>query len=231
MNQRMRGSYAMVNRAMAILYCLTWKVLRCFRLPMAYSRVGMAELDRSTFPTDRHARLGAVYFRLGSRLGEPMSMNNLGACYAKGVGVGRNVSQAVYWYRQSALKMCPAALHNLGYCLQEGEGVAVDKKKGYELTALAAAKGLPIAIYYQGLYKLRGMGCEKDEYIAFKCFHKAAWKGIANAQYDLALCYLRGEGTGRSKLRALFWLCLSALCGSPSARSALTNSGCLNVSL
>lgn len=211
----------MLNKVKASIYCLAWKVSRCFHIHMAYSRIGMAELARSASPTDRHARLGAAYFRLGARLGEPMSMNNLGACYAKGVGVGRNVYQAVYWYRQSASKMCPAALHNLGYCLQEGEGVAVDKKKGYELTALAAAKGLPIATYYQGLYKLVGMGCGKDEYVAFKCFRKAAWSGIANAQYDLALCYLRGEGTAQSKLRALLWLCLSALCGSSSARSAL----------
>lgn len=221
---RVMGIAQMVNKISAVCYRVIWHFLRSVGVPMSLSRIGMAELSLSTSPTDLHARRGTAYFVLGSRMGDPVCMSNLGASYAKGLGVTKDFVRAVYWYRRSASKKCAVGLYNLACCFRAGEGVASDNKKAYDLTVQAAEMGLAHAIHYVGMYKLEGQECPKDEFGAFCCFRKSARNGLADAQYDLALCYARNEGgSGRHWILALLWLLRAAWGGCLEARAIFTD--------
>jgi hypothetical protein len=51
---------------------------------------------------------------------------NLGACYEYGAGVGKDMTEAVGWYRKAAEQGHNTAQHNLGDCYKYGEGVGKD---------------------------------------------------------------------------------------------------------
>ncbi len=62
--------------------------------------------------------------------GDADAQNALGELYYKGDKIARDLSQAVYWFREAVAQHHPAAIGNLGKCYLNGEGVRRNKSIG-----------------------------------------------------------------------------------------------------
>ncbi|OUP52241.1 hypothetical protein B5F19_13580 [Pseudoflavonifractor sp. An184] len=51
----------------------------------------------------------------------------MGRCYAQGIGVARDMSQAAEIYQAAAQRGDPDAMVSLAWCYEHGEGVPQDK--------------------------------------------------------------------------------------------------------
>src|SRR5207244_2988671 len=71
---------------------------------------------------------------------------NLGACYENALGVRKDYTQAVKWYRKAAEQNNHKAQFSLGMIYYNGEGVARDYVETYKWWGLAAAKGVKDAV-------------------------------------------------------------------------------------
>jgi hypothetical protein len=68
-------------------------------------------------------------------------MNNLGVLYKTGLGVTKDLAEAVKWYRKAADAGSVLGQSNLGVCLEEGYGTAVNLNEAVQWYRKAAAQG------------------------------------------------------------------------------------------
>jgi uncharacterized protein len=94
--------------------------------------------------------------------GDACAQCNLGACYAGGLGVSKDLVEAVKWYRKSAEQGDAVAQWLLGFCYRSGEGVLKDPVEAVKWFRKAAEQGYAPAHYYLGLCYYKGEGVLKD---------------------------------------------------------------------
>lgn len=177
-----------------------------------------------------HAEKAAKCFLKAAICNDVDSVINLGLCYAKGLGVEKDLEKAVKCYRTAAKKdALSVAQLALGFCYAEGIGVEKDMVRAEDqykkvtwcpmldcfwnpievvMWIRNAAEwghvGMEVDLVVAECY-LWGRGVEKDEAEAVKWFRKAAEQGDASAQTFLADCYLFGRGVARDEAEALVW--------------------------
>jgi hypothetical protein len=78
--------------------------------------------------------------RKQAEAGDAAAQNNLGLCYATGVGVPEDMKEAVKWYTRAAEQGFAYAQYNLGLVYATGEGVPKDMVKAYHWFSLAAVE-------------------------------------------------------------------------------------------
>ncbi|MGB5878679.1 MAG: tetratricopeptide repeat protein, partial [Thermoanaerobaculia bacterium] len=78
--------------------------------------------------------------------GLPEAMNELGACYATGKGVGEDLRQAAEWFRKAGKAGDLNGSFNLALMYVRGEGVEQDTRKAYEWLERAASAGDPVTV-------------------------------------------------------------------------------------
>eukprot|EP00927_Polykrikos_kofoidii_P030181 TRINITY_DN26011_c0_g1_i1.p1 TRINITY_DN26011_c0_g1~~TRINITY_DN26011_c0_g1_i1.p1 ORF type:complete len:808 (-),score=153.06 TRINITY_DN26011_c0_g1_i1:273-2696(-) len=84
----------------------------------------------------------ASLFRLAAEQGDARAMCNLGAMYAQGLGVSRDLDEAREWYQKSSDQDCPDGMYNLAVCFSQGLGCcSKDMTKALRLCEKAAAMG------------------------------------------------------------------------------------------
>lgn len=151
-------------------------------------------------------------YRKVAEQGDAMAQVNLGDCYANGIGITKNESEAVKWYRKAAdqgLKPAKDALLRLA----QGGNVMAQFNLGlcYEKEPRNRRRG-----YYQPeSFLLRGQTNDTE---AVKWFRKAAEQGYAEAQNKLGSCHEYGIGTTRDCAEAVRWYRKSAENGWPAAQ-------------
>lgn len=59
--------------------------------------------------------------------GNAQAQNTLGEIYYNGKYIKRDLTQAIYWFREAFAQRNPAAIYNLGICYQNGDGVGKNK--------------------------------------------------------------------------------------------------------
>lgn len=69
--------------------------------------------------------------------GDRVAQFNMGINYANGLGVAKDLVQAVFWYRKAAEQGDAEAQFNLGYSYDNGEGVPKDEIEAYAYYNLA----------------------------------------------------------------------------------------------
>lgn len=79
--------------------------------------------------------------RMNADLGSPDAQFNLGVCYEMGNGIGKDISEAVKWYKKSAELGHAGAQYRLGMCYHEGKGVKKDLKKALKWYRNAVERG------------------------------------------------------------------------------------------
>ena len=109
--------------------------------------------------------------------GEASAMFNLGLCYKNGIGVEKNLMEAVKWFKKAAEKGEASAMYNLGLCYHYGKGVRKNKMEAVKWYRQAADKGIVHAMKNLGLCYKYGTGVRKNKMEAVKWFNRAANKG------------------------------------------------------
>lgn len=89
------------------------------------------------------------------RRGYPLAECQVGYFYLKGLGVPRDLQQAVYWTRRAAIHGDWDGQYNLGSFYEEGVGVDIDLEQARHWYWLAAQQGHRLA-----LQKCREYGME-----------------------------------------------------------------------
>ena len=90
---------------------------------------------------------------------DPDFVNDIGTFFEGGVGVEKNIEQAVYWYERSVAMGDDLAKSNLADILRKGsQGYPKDLKRAFELYKSC---GLPYAFYRVGEFYENGWGVEK----------------------------------------------------------------------
>ena len=129
----------------------------------------------------RGNKVGIMFLSLSAILVVPtadaMAQYNLGAMYDKGIGVKKDFSEAVKWYRKAADQGHSSAQNNLGVCYNNGEGVSQDYAEAIRWYQKAAEQGDLDAQYKLGKIYYVGKKATKNYPTAFKWLSLAAAQG------------------------------------------------------
>ncbi|HZU95439.1 MAG TPA: serine/threonine-protein kinase, partial [Planctomycetota bacterium] len=138
-----------------------------------------------------------------ARAGDGVSMLRLGERLEEGKGVGKDVAQAVEWYRKAALAGNTDAMLKLSERLAQGRGVAKDLASAASLLRAAGEKGNAWGMVGYANALAEGEGVSKDEAEAVAWYRKAVAAGNGAAKVRLALMLLHGQGVPRDELEAM----------------------------
>ena len=146
----------------------------------------------------------------------------LGQAFDSGLGVEKDDSKAVEWYRRAAEQGLMGAMYFLAEKLQHGQGVH-DPERALDWYRKAAEGGLPEAQFTLGEYYLL---CEVEPVVknwrqAAFWFRKAAEQGHSNARLRFAGMNEDGLGLPQDFGAAKYWYCRAADQGNVQAQAAL----------
>jgi TPR repeat protein len=77
-------------------------------------------------------------FKKAAEQGNDKAQNNLGVCYANGLGVKQDLEKAAKWWTKAAQQGYASAQNNLGVCYENGLGVKQDLEKAAKWYTAAA---------------------------------------------------------------------------------------------
>jgi enhanced entry protein EnhC len=133
-------------------------------------------------------------------LGDSSAQYSLAQLYQQGIGVTKNITDAIRYYELAAAQQDLRAEYNLGVIYLEGHELQADYKKGFDLLQDAAFKGNAYAqyvlacIYEQGYLDASGktaIAPNHDEALAM--YGLAATNHFGLAQYRLAQILVHGD--------------------------------------
>ena len=138
---------------------------------------------------------GAIYqYRRAAEQGFALAQSNLGKMYQDGLGVPKDLGQAVAWYRKAAEQGFAAAHSNLGVMYQNGWGVPKNFGQAVAWYRKAAEQGFAAAHSNLGVMYQNGSGVPKNFGQAVAWYRKAAEQGFAAAHSNLGVMYQNGWG-------------------------------------
>lgn len=149
-----------------------------------------------------------------AQAGNARAQYYMGALFAQGRGVERDLDKAEGWISRAAAQGHARALYSLGN-LHRRRGETVEAIRYFRQSA---EKGIRSAQYNLGVMYATGDGVEKAPEEAIKWYRQAAENGHANAQYNLGVFYREGLGTPADPKRALEWLTQAAENGNAFAQ-------------
>lgn len=148
--------------------------------------------------------------------------------YAKGLGVGRDTTQAINYLSQAAQNGHIEGMFNLGMAFELGKGVDKNINAAFEWQLKAAQKGWlkaqrKIATMYE-----HGRGVNSDPIEAYNWYQKAAEQGDADSQLELGAIYMQGislpsKVIPRDSEKGLHWIRKSANQNNAEAQFALAS--------
>ena len=191
-------------------------------LPQAVRRASASdassqfEVALTLMETSKFAE-AARWFTKAAAQGHRLAQCNLGALYAQGLGVPKDLQKALRWYRAAAEQGDEMAMYNLGalYATEE-RNIGL----GIEWFEKAAAKGYLPAYVNLGMLYWRGEGVERSVETSRRWLLRAAEQKDANAWYALGTIALESQGAPADKVSAFACFSLSAVNGSERAMVA-----------
>jgi TPR repeat protein len=114
--------------------------------------------------------------------------------YDNGDGVGKDMQQAVTWFRKAAEQGHAQARHSLALKYTNGDAIERDMQNKHHRPAVAwfkkaAEQGHSQAQYLLGGMYVNGDGVDRDLNQAAKLFQKAARQGMVEARAQLMKVY------------------------------------------
>jgi len=137
------------------------------------------------------------------------------------LGVTKDVTEAVKWYRMAAEQGNATAQNNLGFCYANGQGATKDEPEAVKWYRKAVEQGNATAQNNLGTCYANGRGVTKDEAEAVRLFRKAVEQDYILAEYNLGRMYLNGLGVTKDEIEALKWFRKSAERGNVLAQGSL----------
>ena len=113
------------------------------------------------------------------------SMFNVAVMYENGLGVIKNTSLAVVWYKSSAENNNKIAQYNLGWMHYHGDLVEKDYFKAFKYYEMSANQGYSKAQFNLANLHFSGLGTTKDLIQAYKWFKISSSNGISESQQYL----------------------------------------------
>jgi hypothetical protein len=141
-----------------------------------YYQKGLASDNRRDYTA------AAQWYRKAADQGYAKAQYNLGAAYAQGQGVPKNLQEAVKWYRKAADQGYARAQYNLGIAYAHGLGVNQDYQEAAGWYRKAAEQGFAKAQYSLGVMYRRGQGVAPDPVMAYVWLSLSAAQGYKDAQ-------------------------------------------------
>jgi Sel1 repeat len=146
-----------------------------------------------------------------AELGDATAQHNLGAMYARGLGVPKDDANAFRWYRKAAEQGLAPAQLNLAVMYAQGQGVPRDDAKATEWMCKASMQGYEPAQYILGMMYEQGMSVHQDHMNAYFWFNVAASsEGISHEQAieqrDKVAGLLSPDQLAEAKRRSRVWL-------------------------
>lgn len=111
------------------------------------------------------------------RAGNSIADFDLGRMNEYGVGVPKNLSEAVRWYRRAAAKGSAQAANSLGAIFEKGEGVRAAMREAFHWYSLAAQRGVVESQRRLGRFYVSGGPVEKNIAEAYYWFAVAGHRG------------------------------------------------------
>ena len=137
------------------------------------------------------------------------------------VGIDRDPTAAVEFYRQAADAGNLGAMQNLGTLLLQGVGGEKNYTQALHYLRKAAALGSPAAYNGLGYMADNGLGMQANKTQALEYFKLAAAAGHIESQSNLGLFYLHGQGVPQDFDAALGYFEAAAAAGHLPATSHL----------
>lgn len=143
------------------------------------------------------------WFRAAAEQGNANARYNLGVLYQQGLGLEKDVDQALSWYRSAALLEHPEARYNLGIAYVEGIGVGYNPAMAAGYFEQAARAGVIESAYNLGMILENGLIDEPRPFEAIFWYKLAADGGSLDGQSAL-FRLLATQGVKPDELQSLF---------------------------
>jgi TPR repeat protein len=176
-------------------------------------------LDETVSPTmvALPMTIGPASLRQAALRGDPAAQVEVGARYAAGQGVGRDLQQTFLWYGRAAAQGLGIAQYRFAALYERGLGTTRDAERARIWYARAAEQGNVKAMHNLAVLSVSG---SRSEYAAAaKWFTQAADFGLADSQVNLAILYQNGLGVPKDLKLAYKWLALAKRGGDQEAAS------------
>ena len=144
-------------------------------------------------------------YRAAADLDSAMGKTALGNFYAQGIGVDKNVEQALLYYQAAADQEYAHAQFMLGLLHQSGDGIVPNFKQANVYFMQAAKNNFSDAMLYLGYNYEHGQGFPKNLDKAITWYRRAADLQNPVAQYNLGIFYQLGNGVERDDNKAFFF--------------------------
>ena len=174
--------------------------------------------DRDTKQKDVYKEATIAEIIKMAQDGDVEAQFKLAECYHDGVGVEKDLKEAVKWCRKAAEQGKAKAQIMLSVSYYYGNGVSQDKIEALKWCRKAAEQGDAEAQYNLGQCYYKGDGVLQSKTEAAKWYRKAAEQGDAKAQYNLGVCYDVGVGVPQDKTEAVKWFRKAAVQGDALAQ-------------
>lgn len=148
------------------------------------------------------------------------AQNNIGACFAEGLGVERDPALALRWLSLSAESGDPVGQRNLAALHFKGEGVAQSDTEAMRLYRLAAEQDDAPAQDMLSWMLLEG-GNPADRAEALRWAQAAAEAGIATSMTRLGMMHHDALGVDRDAGTAAQWWQRGMAAGDPDSEAML----------
>ena len=106
--------------------------------------------------------------------------------FQSGLGVAKDISKALRYYRLAAEQDHATAQNNLGVMYEQGLGVEKNLSTAREWYRKSAEQGYRFAEFNYANFLYNGLGGEKDPQLALKWYRKAADQDVAEAKKKLS---------------------------------------------
>lgn len=186
----------------------------------APSDIGAA-MAEATAAVERgdHAAALAIWGPL-AHAGVGRAQNNVGACFAEGLGVERDPALALRWLTLSAESGDPVGQRNLATLHFKGEGIAQDNAEAMRLYRLAAGQNDAPAQDMLS-WMLLETGLEADRPEALRWAQAAAEAGVASSMTRLGMIHHDALGVERDAGLAAQWWRRGSEAGDADAMAML----------
>lgn len=148
------------------------------------------------------------------------AQNNIGACFAEGLGVERDPALALRWLTLAAESGDPVGQRNLAALHFKGEGIAQSDDAALRLYRLAADQGDAPAQDMLSWMLLEG-GRVTDRAEALRWAQAAAENGIATSMTRLGMMHHDALGVERDATLAAQWWQRGMAAGDPDSEAML----------
>jgi len=146
-----------------------------------------------------------ILLRNAAEQGHEDAHNYLAHMYHVGLGVKKDLVQAVAWYQKGATLGNADSQNYLGLWYKSGDGGKKDFEQGLFWYKKSAAQGHPQAHVNIGNMYRGGDGVKKDYLQALTWYLKADELGHKNVKISIGQMYEEGNGVKKDYMKALSW--------------------------